>query len=159
MSIADTDNWETDAMAFLTKLTIVAAKRIISQSPEEIRRAKLLAKLMEQHDLADAMIAGTTHSVTRDVWVKDEQGSKTRVTKPKRMRSWFWLNTDGKWLLEVRYGSKALELSKGKRAIEVGARGELPATIRVIQEAVRAGELDAQMEAVAAMRKLKLPKS
>ena len=35
MSIADTDNWETDAMAFLTKLTIVAAKRIISQSPEE----------------------------------------------------------------------------------------------------------------------------
>ncbi len=119
MSIADTDNWETDAMAFLTKLTIVAAKRIISQSPEEIRRAKLLAKLMEQHDLADAMIAGTTHSVTRDVWVKDEQGSKTRVTKPKRMRSWFWLNTDGKWLLEVRYGSKAA----GTEQRQTGDRG------------------------------------
>ena len=145
-------------MAFLNKLNIVAAKRIITQSPEELRRAKLLAKLTEQHDLADAMIAGTTHSVTREVWVKDDQGNKTRVTKLKRMRSWFWLNTDGKWLLEVRYGAKVLELSKGKRAIEVGARGELPATIRVIQEAVRAGELDAQMEAVSTMRKLKLPK-
>ena len=145
-------------MTFLTKLNIVAAKRIITQSPAEQRRAKLLAKLTEQHDLAEAMIAGTTLTATRDVWVKDDAGNKTRVTKAKRVRSWFWLNTDGKWLLEVRYGSKPLELSKGKRAIEMGARGELTATIRVIQEAVRAGELDAQIEAVAAMRKLKLPK-
>ena len=83
-------------------------------------------------------------SATREVWVKDGQGNKTRVTRAKRVRSWFWLNTDGKWLLEVRYGSKVLELQKGKRAIEVGARGELPAVIGVIQEAVRAGELDAQ---------------
>ena len=146
-------------MAFLTKLTIVAAKRTIIKSPAELRRAKLLDKLTEQHDLADAMIAGTTHSATREVWVKDDAGNKTRVTRAKRMRSWFWLNTDGKWLLEVRYGARVLELSKGKRAIEVGAHAELPAVIRVIQEAVRAGELDAQIEAVSTTRKLKLPKS
>ena len=146
-------------MTFLTKLTIVAAKRIISQSPAEQRRAKLLAKLTEQHDLAEAMIAGTTLTATRDVWVKDDAGSKTRVTKAKRMRSWFWLNTDGKWLLEVRYGARPLELGKGKRAVEVGVRAELPKVLGMIEDAVRAGELDTQIDAAVGARKLKLGKS
>lgn len=146
-------------MAFLTKLNIVAAKRNVINTPAEQRRAKLLDKLTEQRDLAQAMIAGTTHTATHQVWVKDEQGNKTRITRAKRMRPWFWPNTDGKWLLEVRYGARVLELAKGKRAIEVGERGDLPAIIGVIQEAVRAGELDTQIEAASAMRKLKLPKS
>ena len=146
-------------MAFLNKLNIVVAKRNIIKSPAEQRRAKLLDKLTEQLALAQALIAGTTHTAKRDVWITDETGQKVRVTREKRLRSWFWHDITGKWMLEVRYGARVLELSKGKRAVEVGARGELPAVIALVQEAVRAGELDAQIEAVAAILKLKLPKS
>ena len=44
--------------------------------------------------------------------------------------------------LAVRYGSKTLELSKGKNAIELSTGDELIATISLLKDAVLAGELD-----------------
>jgi hypothetical protein len=48
-----------------------------------------------------------------------------------------------------------LELAKGKRVIEVGERAALCDVIQLLQQAVRNGELDAQIEAAAGVRKLK----
>jgi hypothetical protein len=42
----------------------------------------------------------------------------------------------------VRYGSKTLELSKGKNAIELSTGDELIATLSLLKDAVIAGELD-----------------
>jgi len=42
----------------------------------------------------------------------------------------------------VRYGSKVLELSKGKNAIELSTGEELIATLSLLKDAVIAGELD-----------------
>ena len=36
----------------------------------------------------------------------------------KRVKEWFWISESGKIMLSVRYGSKTLELAKGKNAIE-----------------------------------------
>jgi hypothetical protein len=49
--------------------------------------------------------------------------------------------------LSVRYGSKPLELAKGKNAIELNQASEIVPTLELIKSAVVAGELD---EAIAA---------
>jgi hypothetical protein len=49
----------------------------------------------------------------------------------------------------VRYGTKVLELAKGKYAVEVAAEKDLVATLDVIKAVVLAGELDAAIDAAA----------
>ncbi len=49
--------------------------------------------------------------------------------------------------MSVRYGSKTLELAKGKNAIELATGEELIAVLERLKAAVLAGELDAQIEA------------
>jgi hypothetical protein len=49
----------------------------------------------------------------------------------------------------VYYGSKLIKLDGEMTAISLGERSELPAVILAVIEAVRAGELDEAIEAVA----------
>ena len=51
--------------------------------------------------------------------------------------------------MSVRYGTKLLELGKGKWAVEVGTEKELVPTLEMIKGAVLAGELDNQIEVAA----------
>jgi hypothetical protein len=50
-------------------------------------------------------------------------------------------------LLSLFYGSKTLELSKGKTAVEIPSLMELPNVLEVVINAVQNSELDAQIEA------------
>ena len=55
--------------------------------------------------------------------------------------------------MAVRYGSRVLELSRGKNAIEVAELADLVPALTAIRTAVRAGELDEVIAAAcAAMR-------
>jgi hypothetical protein len=63
------------------------------------------------------------------------------------VKEWYWINETGKLNLAVRYGSKVLELAKGKNAIELTSGDELIAVLAKLKDAVLAGELDAQIEA------------
>lgn len=47
----------------------------------------------------------------------------------------------------MRYGSKVLELAKGKNAIELASGDELIAALQALKTATLAGELDVQIEA------------
>jgi hypothetical protein len=47
----------------------------------------------------------------------------------------------------VRYGTRVLELAKGKYSIEVGSGNELLAVLETVKKCVEAGELDAQIDA------------
>jgi hypothetical protein len=107
-------------MSHIEKLTICAAKRPVIAPVFETRRGKLQAHLAEQLAMAEALAAGTTHAAVRRAWRIDEGGNKELVERPKRLRPWFWQDGTGKFILEIRYGAAALELTKGKRAIEVG---------------------------------------
>jgi hypothetical protein len=49
--------------------------------------------------------------------------------------------------VSVRYGSKVLELTKGKTAIEVADSQDLIKMLETVKAAVLAGELDTQIEA------------
>ena len=81
----------------------------------------------------------------------DAAGVRSTVTAPKRVKQWWSKDAAGKVLLTVRYGSRLLELgSKGKNAVEVADIKQLASTLKIILDAVLAGELDAEIAAASA---------
>nr|WP_307789184.1 DUF6641 family protein [Janthinobacterium sp. NKUCC06_STL] len=65
---------------------------------------------------------------------------------PKRVKPWWFTDDSGKLCMVVKYGTKPLELSKGKVAIELASRADVIPTLETLKAAVSAGELDAQIE-------------
>jgi len=145
-------------MSVLDGLKFVAAKRSTSVSPVVARRNKLLKKLFEQEQLVQAEIAGKDFSPTKLKRVTDKEGSSSLLEVRKRVRNWSYTGDDGKLYVVVKYGSKPIEFSKGKQAIEVGDKNGLLKVLSVIKEAVAQGELDGQIEAIASAPKQVLSK-
>jgi len=144
------------AVNYLSKLTITQLKSPERLSPAEQRRIKLVSKLEEQLAMARAQIAGETYSVTKQTWGRDTEGNKVRVTREKKLAAW-WFKDGAGLSMVVRYGAKILELAKGKRALSVPDLAALPEVIGTVIEGVKAGELDAAIDVVAGVPKLKLP--
>jgi hypothetical protein len=120
---------------------VVATKR--SNDPSVLRRAKLLAQLRQQRSLAEnPMFIAVTQR-----WRKGEDGDKRLVERQKRVKRWWYVDPIGNCYLTINYGSKRLELDKGKSAIAVGGKDNLVATIDAVIAAVEAGELDAAISA------------
>lgn len=46
-------------------------------------------------------------------------GDRVQVTQAKRVKTWWFVGESGKVCIEIRDGSKVIELSKGKTAIEI----------------------------------------
>jgi len=138
-------------MSALAGLKLVAAKRNPNVAPVLQRRTKLLKKIAEQIELAKARKERRQYAPTRMRNVKDAETGVTRaVEMPKRVREWWWIAENGKTCLALRYGTKAVELAKGKTAVEVGTGDELIAALEVLERAVEAGELDSQIETASA---------
>jgi hypothetical protein len=74
--------------------------------------------------------------------VTNDAGERVAIETTKRVKEWFWTTPANKINLSVRYGSKTLELAKGKNAIELSTGDELLATLAMLKDAVIAGELD-----------------
>lgn len=114
-------------------------------SAEQHRRAKLIGKLMEQKVIAEADRDGRSPNIMQRRWVKSEGGARTAIEVPKRIKRWWVNDADGICLLAIRYGSKVLELEKGKTAIVVGNPDQLVPTIDTVIAAITAGELDGHL--------------
>ena len=135
-------------MNALTGLKLVASKKNRTLSPVAHRRNKLVNKLHEQIELCEAQKAGEIYAPRRLRTVINKQtGERVTIEAVKRVKEWFWINDAGKINLAVRYGSKVLELAKGKNAIELSSGDELIAALHALKAAALAGELDAQIEA------------
>jgi hypothetical protein len=129
-------------MSVIAKLKLVASKRERNLSPIIVRRNKLAAKIEEQLQLATAQKEGRLYAPKRIKNVTNSEGERVAVETTKRVNEWYWTTPANKINLYVRYGSKTLELSKGKNAIELGTGDELLATLVMLKDAVIAGELD-----------------
>lgn len=141
-------------MATLTKLKLTSANRKpVEETPEQRMRNRLLEHLGEQLEMARALIEGRVFKATRTVRQKDDTGNAISVEREKRLRPWYWHDLDGKWFLELRHANVVLALGKDQNAIEVGAKDKLVPTIETVMEAVKAGELDAAMNAALASRR------
>jgi hypothetical protein len=125
---------------------MVNSKKPTSIPPILQRRNKLSTKVWEQIQLAKAQSEGGTYTVKKFKSVKDIDGARKTVEHQKRVRPWWFVASDGKVCLNVRYGAKVIEFAKGKTAIEVASADELIKALEIIKSAVEAGELDTQIE-------------
>ena len=137
-------------MATLSTLKLSAAVKPTSVPAVQLRRNKLVLRLWEQCELARAQAAGTTFAPVkfRSV-VENDTGIRRHVEMPKRVKPWWFTTESGKLALSVRYGTKVLELAKGKVAVEVSSEKDLVPTLELIKTAVLNGELDTQIDAAA----------
>lgn len=114
----------------------------------QLRRNKLARRLWEQAELAKAQQAGTQFTATKYRTVVDDvSGSRKQIEVSKRVKPWWFTTENGKLALSVRYGSRVLELAKGKYAVEVPSDKELVSTLELIKTAVLDGELDTAIDA------------
>jgi hypothetical protein len=139
----------TAPVALLQSLKVTAAKKSVGNNPQVHRRMKLARKLWEQIQLAKSLADGTQFTLTRFRSVTDPDGSRRSVEIARRVRAWWWTTDTNKLALNIRYGARKLEISKGKSAVEIASAAELVPTLELIKQAVEAGELDAQIEAAA----------
>lgn len=134
--------------AILNNLKFVAVKRPSHIPAVQVRRNKLSNKLYEQIKLATALRDGSTYAPTHLRSVRDrETGEIKRMELPKRIRQWWFTSESGKVCVQIKYGSKTLEVGgKGKNSVEVANGDELIKVLETIKSAVEAGELDVQLE-------------
>jgi hypothetical protein len=138
----------------LDTLKWVNAKPELLIDPVIARREKLCKKINEQIALGQATLKGEHYTPTRLRMVPDpDTGYSKTIEVPKRMKPWWWQNAEGRYCIAFRYGSKVIELSKGKTAVEVDSLEAVCSTLEVVKLAVIGGELDSQLESVSHLTK------
>ena len=141
-------------MTALATLKLSTAQKPTQMPAVQVRRNKLVKRLWEQAELALAQQNGTTFNAIKFRTVVDSNtGLRRQVEVNKRVKQWWFVAENGKLVLSVRYGTRQLELSKGKFAIEVASEKELVPTLEIIKTAVLSGELDSAIDV--ASKKLK----
>jgi hypothetical protein len=131
----------------LDGLKLVEVKKPTNMPSVVIRRNKLASKVWEQLQLAKSQIEGTQFVVKKYRSFTDkETGLRKQVEVPKRIREWWFKNEQGKVCVAIKYGTRVLELAKGKNSIEVASADELIKALEVVKQAVELGELDQQLE-------------
>ncbi len=135
-------------MATLAALKLVAAQKPVQVPAVQVRRNKLAKRIWEQAQLAKAQQEGSTFAPTRFRTVVDhDTGARKQVESAKRVKQWWFAAENGKLGLCVRYGSRTLELAKGKFSVEVANEKELVPTLELLKNAVLSGELDSAIDA------------
>lgn len=134
--------------ASLTALKFVVAKRPTQIPAVQVRRNKLAAKLDEQIKLLSARKDGKNFAPTHLRSVRDrDTGLLKRIEVPKRIRPWFFTSDSGKLCVQIKYGSRVIDVSgKNKPTIELANTDELIRTLELVKTATLTGELDAMLE-------------
>ena len=134
----------------LSSLKIVQAKRQSAIDPLMLRRNKLLRKLEDQINAAKALSKGESFSVKRVRNITDKQTSEIRAVEVfRKIRQWWFVADSGKVVIQLKYGSKVIDIAKGKNSVEVSNGAELIAVLETLKSACELGELDQQISSAA----------
>lgn len=109
-------------------------------NPTLDRRSKVIARLEEQK----LLLNDPKYVRTVRTWVKKD-GRLMPLDRQERVLPWWRVNTDGFYVLFVRWGGRPIEFEKGKNGIAVPSLNKIPVVIDILITAVRNGELDAQL--------------
>jgi hypothetical protein len=147
----------------LNTLKLTDTKRPKNQPPIVQRRNKLISKLWEQLELAKARHTGKDFVIKRYKNVKDLEGNIKSIEKPKRIKPWWFTSTTGALCINVFYGSKILELAKGKTAVEAANLENVIEILGLLKREAEIGTFDAAIEAASLQLRsrfeLKIPKT
>lgn len=135
------------ALDSLNSLKLTDAKKPKNQPPVVQRRNKLISKLWEQLELAKARHSGKDFVVKRYKNVKDLEGNIKSIEKPKRIKPWWFTSSTGSLCINVFYGSKILELAKGKTAIEAANLENVIEVLGLLKREAEIGSFDEAIEA------------
>jgi Family of unknown function (DUF6641) len=102
-----------------------------------IRRDRLILRLEEQK----ALLQDPAYLRTVQRWV-EQDGQKRQVEKQQKVRPWWRTDSAGNVVMSVHFGTKPIELEKGKAGIAVPSKEKLAALIDTLSAAVKAGEVD-----------------
>jgi hypothetical protein len=134
-------------MSTFSTLKLTAAQKPTQIAPVVVRRNKLAKRICEQQELLKAQQAGAHFAPTKFRTVKDtETGVRKQVETTKRVKAWWFTADNGKLAVSLRYGTRVLELAKGKYAIEVASERELGNVLELARTAVLNGELDTAID-------------
>jgi hypothetical protein len=131
----------------LQGLKLITAKRESTNNPVIVRRHKMIGRLNEQIELAQATLEQRAYIKQRLRSVKDQSGVRSTVATQVRVKQWWSEQDNGKLALFIRYGSKIIALSAKSNAVECASVKDVLAALQVVKSAVEAGELDAQIGA------------
>ncbi len=84
---------------------------------------------------------------------------ETYKSGEKTFRTWFWMNEDGKIYLQIKYGKVALELGKGKYAIQCNSVDDVASNLLIVETLVNKGEFDAMLSTISKEIRSKFTKS
>ena len=147
-------------MNVLSGLKLVSARRTSANSPIEVRRQKLSNKLEEQINLTHALGDGETYSPKHIRRIRDPiTGEVTKREVVRRVRPWWFTANTGKVCVQMRYGTRVIEITKGKNSIELAAMSDLVGVLQMLKSAAITGELDAQLETASDGVKARFKKS
>ncbi len=124
------------------------------------KRIKLLGRLEQQIEAAEADLRDEQFMEEIKRWVRDEEtGDKKLITKERPVKVWWWQNQHGAWMISLRDGNRLIPLDADNTSVEVGEKADLVSTLETLRDAVIAGELDGQIETLISERKMPVPKS
>lgn len=136
-------------MSTLSQLKLVTTVKP-QHMPEVVkRRYKLSNKLWEQIQLAKSLYLNQPFDIKKVKTVKNiETGQIETISVAKRVRPWWFNSETGAICFSIKYGTKIVELAKGKPSIQVESDLDLISILELVKKAVEAGELDSQIEQV-----------
>ena len=129
-------------MAPLKTLTFKTIERNRRESEITARRRKLIVKLEEQQKVLEHRMKGEQYTVNRPKWMQNNHGERVLVQKQHVIRPWF-LERDGGYYFQVKYGTSILSVDGVHNAIFVEAISDLSGVLTELIKATEAGELDA----------------
>ena len=146
-------------MTILSKLKLSDKTRSpMLEAPETQARAKMLDALELQIKAAEAELDGKIYTVPKTRYVNDATtGEREKREIQETVKPWWFKDMAGGYYLQLKYGTKKLEIALGKFSIDVGSAENLVPTLNTVMEAVRKGELgDALMKARGRKRERKV---
>lgn len=125
-------------MAILTELKFSTQAKPLFKDPIMIRRTKFMERIDEQIVLVTQHLEGNEAPTT--VVVETEELGSGVVSK--KSATWWWKEKSGRYLLAFKYGSKTVELQKGKPSVQCESLQEVKKVLEMVFTATDKGELD-----------------
>jgi len=122
-------------MIQLADVKLVSAVRPTFQDPVILKRTKFISRVSEQLEIANLLMKGEQIPFT-------SLNDAVSLRRPSKASPWWWTDKDGKYLMTIKYGSKVIELAKGKPAVQAETLDQIIEVLISLKLATSNGELD-----------------
>ena len=122
-------------MIQLADVKLVSAVRPTFQDPVALKRTKFISRVSEQLEIANLLIRGEQIPIT-------SFHDPVSLKRPRKVSPWWWTEKDGKYLMAIKYGTKVIELAKGKSAVQAETLEQIIEVLKSLKLATSNGELD-----------------